>query len=139
MFLRIDHHLWVHRPRHHDALFWRETEQVFDAITLRLELEKNIRLLGKKRHNLATKADIWIEGEAIGNLAGADAKEEFTMLGEQFICLRKEIIHITKNFESGILRKIVLQITVAAVHRAVAGEVDDEVITANLSVATRAF
>src|SRR4051794_14365573 len=109
MFLRIDHHLWVHRPRHHDALFWRKTEQVFDAITLGFELEQNIGLLGKKRHNLATKADIWIEREAVGNLAGADAKKKFAMLAEQFICLRKEIIHITKDFESRILREIVLQ------------------------------
>jgi hypothetical protein len=93
----------------------------------------------KKGHDLAAKTDIRIQGQAVGHLSGADAKKETTVFGQQFISLAQQIAGVAIHFQGWIAAQVVLQVAVAAIHGAVAGEVDDKVVAANLAVATGAF
>ena len=60
-------------------------------------------------------------------------------LRQRSIGLVDQIADVAEHFERGVVRQIFLQITIAAIHRAVAGEIDDEIIAAHLAVAARTF
>lgn len=61
------------------------------------------------------------------------------MLAEQFVRLGQQIIDISKNFERGIMRQVFLQIAVAAIHRTITGEIDDEIVAAHLAITAWTF
>src|SRR5215470_7199611 len=101
-------------------------EQAIDAVAFGLELEQHIRLFGKKRNNFTGKPDVGIQGETIGNFTGADAKEKAAMLAQQFFSFLKKIVDVAENLERRIVSQVFLQVTVTAIHRAVAREVNDK-------------
>jgi len=61
------------------------------------------------------------------------------MLAEHGIGFADQIINVAKNLQGGILREVFLQVAVTAIHRTVARKIDDEIVTANLTVAAGAF
>src|SRR3954470_22053526 len=61
------------------------------------------------------------------------------MAAEKIAGLGDEILDVAENLQRRIRREILLQVAVAAIHRTIAREVDDEIIAADLSVAAGAF
>jgi hypothetical protein len=57
------------------------------------------------------------------------------VVSQKLFGLGQQIVHIAKNLELWIISQVFLQVTVAAIHGAIAGKVDDKIITANLTVA----
>jgi hypothetical protein len=53
------------------------------------------------------------------------------------ISLSNKVIHIAKDFEYRILSQVLLEITVAALHRAVAGKINYKIVAAHLPLASR--
>ena len=73
------------------------------------------------------------------NFTGADAKEKTTMAAKEPVGLVEEVIHIAKNLERRIVSQVLLEVTVAALHRAVAGKIDHKIVAAYLSLAAGTF
>ena len=82
MLVAFDHALRIHRPRDDDPIFGIQPQQPLDPIALGLELEEHVRLRGEKRDHFSGKADIGIQGEAVRDFPGADAKEKTAMAAE---------------------------------------------------------
>ena len=59
------------------------------------------------------------------------------MPAQKLVSLSQQIVHVAKHFEFRIVGQVFLQVTIATVHRAVAGKVNDEIIAANLTLAAR--
>ena len=121
----------VHRPGDHHPVTRIEPQQVLDAVALGLQLQHGVRTLRKERHQLARQIGEVIERQAVGQLAGADAKGALRVRAQHRIDLRQPVADVGERLQCRIVLEVVLQEAVAAIERAVGAEVHHQVVAAH--------
>ena len=108
-----------------------EFEQTLDAVGLGFEFEHDIVALGEKRHQLGRKAEQRVEGQAVGQFSGPDAELLPGLTVNHGRQLVQQLVHIGIDGQQRVVGQIVLEKAVAAVHRAVRDQADDQIVAAH--------
>src|SRR5207253_9234471 len=103
----------------------------------RLQREERVPGRGKERDQREAQARQRVEREAVGELAGADTELPLRMTVEQRSDLDQGRFGIDVRRERGVVGEILLQKAVAAIHRAVRGEGEHQVVAARHATRAR--
>ena len=119
VFLSISDLRRGERPRHDHPLAGVESEEPLNTVTLSLEFEEDILTHGKKGDQVSREVQHRVQGQTVGQLAGADAELAPGLAVNDRSHLAQQVLNIGENLERGVVGQVLLQKTVATVHRAV--------------------